>query len=78
MTNARLAEALGQVTRIEEEAHAVYADGRDLPEKDAAQVVRRQAIGLRRNLEQWIEKRALRVAQKQSRHDAPVVGAQLG
>ena len=45
--------------RIEAEARTVLA-GTDLPDKDAALIITRHATALRRSLESWIAKRALR------------------
>lgn len=60
MHDDRLASALTSAMEIEGEARETWASTTDLPDKDAALVVVRHATALRRSLEAWIAKRALR------------------
>ena len=61
MTDEALAARTVAVNAIELAARAsLAASGDDLVERDAAQAVLRQAVALRRVLEQWIVTRATR------------------
>lgn len=66
MTDRALAVALAQVMETERLAREGWESAcrlLDAKERDSAIAVMRQAIGLKRMLEQWMTARALRAAQ---------------
>jgi len=60
MTDRDLAVALATTLQVEGQARATWVGTEDLPDRDAALVVMRHATALRKSLEGWISKRALR------------------
>jgi len=60
VTDAAVAAAVTQSLAVEHAARATWAGTEDLPEKDSALIVLRHATALRKSLESWIGRRALR------------------
>jgi len=60
MDDRRVARALVEAMGIEADARETWQGTDDLPEKDAALVVGRHATALRKALEGWIARRAMR------------------
>ena len=60
MTDAEVAGALVAAMLIESEARDYWQQTPDLPERDAALIVGRHATALRKSLEGWIARRAMR------------------
>jgi len=65
MTDAELVACRVDAKRIEAVARA-QMDASAGPERDAAQAVVRQAVALRRVLDEWIVGRAIRAPQQQA------------
>lgn len=64
LDDRRLADALIDVSEIEQDAIAHWqdTDDRDLVEKDRALIVKRHATALRKSIETWMGTRAMRAA----------------
>ena len=60
MSDSDIAAALASALDTEARARATWERTTDLPDKDAAVVIMRHATALRKSLEGWIGKRALR------------------
>lgn len=68
MTPDEVARAYGAAAETARRARSTWETTTDLPDKDAAGVVMRQATALERSLESWIAKRALRAALAHGAH----------
>ena len=61
MTDSQIAHALAATMEIEQQARHTWTTTTDLPDKDEAHNVLRHVTVLRRDLEAWIAKRAMRM-----------------
>lgn len=66
MTDAELARALQMATELEAAARKVWSVTTDLPEKDSSQIALRHATAMRKSLEGWIGRRAMRAQLSQT------------
>lgn len=60
MTDAQIAEDLAAATALEQRARTFFEGTADVPDRDSAQNVLRHATALRKSLEGWIGRRAVR------------------
>lgn len=68
MTDVDLVQAHADAQAIETAAREHWARVTDVPDKDDALIAVRQATSLRKTLEQWISRRAIRAHATQHAH----------
>ena len=65
MTDSDIARELSAATAIEQQARTMFEGTSDVPDRDSAQNVLRHATALRKSLEGWIVRRAVRTQRAQ-------------